>query len=461
MSISEELVKNVLLTEFKCFDEAVINHAKARIIDVMGCLIAGANAASCLMIVDLVREWGGAEESTILVHGGKAPAHNVAMANSIMARLHDFEACQPYVDGKSMPGHISGSTVPTAIAVAEHKSASGKELIAALVLGDDVAARILAASDYSFDLGWDNTGTVNMFGATAIAGRLWRLDERQLLNAFGIVLNQLAGTFQNIYDRTHSFQLPQALAARAGIVSVELASRGFTGVKDFLLSKNGYFAQYCRTYQPEIVIKDIGKQFYADATFKLYPCCRTTHAAIDCALELIHNNDLNAEDIDKVVVNVTSASSSRGWRTFIGRPFEPGEAPLVNAVFSFAYNVANVLVRKGVRLEHFTEEFIHDPKVIDLAKRVKLRTELPPDRPQAASVSVKMKNGREFSEYVDIPKGGPISNPLTDAQIKEKFRTSVAFSKVVTRENAEKALSMLENLEEIDDIGRIIKLLIA
>ena len=463
MTVSEQLVENILQTQFDSLGKEVVDSAKNRIIDAVGCLIAGANAAGCLMVVDLVREWGGAGESTILVHGGRGPAHNVAMVNSIMTRSYDFEPCAPYVEGKSLPGHISGSTVPTAIAVAEQKGASGKELITAVVLGDDVASRILAASDYSFDLGWDCTGTVNMFGTTAIAGRLWGLDERQLLNAFGIVVNQLAGTFQSIYDGTHCFKLPQGLAARAGIVSAELASKGFTGVKDFLQSKNGYFAQYCRAYQPETVTKDLGKKFYADATFKPYPCCRTLHAAIDCSLELVRNKDLSLEDIDKVTVYV--APAMREWRMFLGQPFEVGDIPQVNAAFSLAYNVANALVRKSVRLEHFTEEFIRDPQVLNLAKRVKLTATLPLDRPQAASVSVKMKSGSEFatikfprvaSAYVDIARGDPISNPLTAEEIREKFRTNTAFSKRVSKENTEKALKMLDKLEEINDVDAII-----
>ena len=455
MTVSEQLVENILQTQFGSLDKEVVDSAKNRIIDVVGCLIAGANASGCSMIVDLVRKWGGAEESSILVHGGRGPAHNVAMANSTMARSYDFEPCAPYVDGKSLPGHISGSTVPTAIAVAEQTGASGKELITALVVGDDVASRILAASDYSFDLGWDCTGTVNMFGATAIAGRLWGLDEHQLLNAFGIVVNQLGGTFQSIYDGTHCFKLPQGLAARAGIISVELASRGFTGVKDFLESKNGYFAQYCRTYQPEIVTKDLGKKFYADATFKPYPCCRTLHAAIDCSLELVHNKDLSLEDIEEVTVCVAPAMSQ--WRMFLGQPFEVGDIPQVNAAFSFAYNVANVLVRKSVRVEHFTKEFIHDPKVFNLAKRVNFTAELPPDRPQAASVSVKMKSGKKFAAYVDVAKGDPVRNPLTKEEIREKFRTNTAFSKRVAKENTEKALDMLEKLEEVDDLAAIVQ----
>ena len=292
MSIIAELIKNVLETPFEAFDQPTLNRARDRIIDVVGCLIGGANASGCSMMVDLVREWGGKKESTILVHGGKVPAHNAALVNCVMARSYDFEPTGAYVEGKSTPAHLSGTTGPTAITVAEQKAASGKELLTALILGDDLASRITAASQLNIDSGFDCTGTVNAFGATAIAGRLWGLNEHQMLNAFGIVLNQLAGSFQNIFDGAHSFKLPQGLAARAAIFSVALAKKGFTGVKDPLLSKYGYFSLYCKTYQLEVLTKDLGKKFYADYTCKPYPCCRSNHAAIDCVLDLTSTNTI-------------------------------------------------------------------------------------------------------------------------------------------------------------------------
>ena len=453
MSIIEELAKNVLDTSFESFDKDVVEQAKIRILDAVGCTIGGANASGCGMIVDLVKRWGGEKESTILVHGGKAPAHNVAMINSIMCRSFDFEPVGPYVYDMKIPAHISGTNVPTAIAVAEQNAASGKELITALILGDDLTSRILAASGYSFDLGWDGTGTVNMFGATAIAGRLIGLDERQMLNAFGIVLNQMAGSFQCIYDGAHCFKLPMGLAARAGIISAEMAAKGFTGVNDALLSKYGYFSLYCKDYYPEILNRDLGKKFFADSTFKPYPACRSTHSTIDCALHLVHTHDIEPEDIDKIIVNVTPATRDG----FVGQPFKIRDVPQIDAAFSLQYTVANALLRKSVKLKHFTEKYIRDQKIFNLVRKVEITGTLPPDERLAATVTIRMKDGREFSAHVDVPKGDIIDNPLTKGEIKDKFRANVAFSRTVKKENAEKALRMIERLETVDDLTEILK----
>jgi 2-methylcitrate dehydratase PrpD len=454
--IIEIIVEHVLETHFESFDTESVKHAKNRIMDVIGCLIAGAKGAGCSIALDLVRQWGGREESTILIHGNKAPTHNVAMVNSLMARSYDYEPVEPSIDGVGTPAHISGTTVPTALSVSEQVGASGKELIAALILGDDIASRLIASSGFSFNSGWDNTGTINMFGATAIAGRLHKLDKRQMRNAFGIVLNQMSGSFQNIYDAVHSFKLPMALAARAGILSAEMAGKGFTGIKDPLLSRHGYFALYCQNPNPDILTKDLGKKFYADNTFKPYPSCRGTHAAIDCALHLHRTYGIDSEDISEITVSVTPGAYS----TFVGAPFEIGDVPQANATFSIRYTVADVLLRKSIRLEHFTENYIREPKLLDLIQKVVLKPMLPPDKPLATEVEVTMKDGQKFSAYVEVPKGDTIYNPMTKGELIDKFRSNVAFSRTVSNKNAEKALGLIERLEDLYDITEIINALV-
>ena len=126
---TEELIANVLETRFENFDQATLENAKARIIDVIGCLIAGANAPGNPGLLNLVKGWGGRKEATILIHGSKLPAHNAAMVNSIMARSFDFEPVGPIIDNVLVPTHIGGTTVTTAITMGEMKNVSGREVL--------------------------------------------------------------------------------------------------------------------------------------------------------------------------------------------------------------------------------------------------------------------------------------------------------------------------------------------
>ena len=269
--IVNELARNVVQTTFGTFDKVTIEQAKNRLIDVVGCIIGGANAGGCNELKNLVIGWGGNEQSTILVHGGKTTAHNAALINTVMGRSFDYGVLIPYIGERIVPAHIAETMVPTTISVAEWKHAGGKELITAMILGDDITTRISAAS--SFGVMWDTPGTVNKFGATAIAGKLIGLNEKQLVHAFGIVLNQLAGSFQSINDGAHSFKWAQGLASRDGIIAAELAATGWTGCTDPLEGEYAYFSLYCNKYDPEIITKDLGKAFYGDCTFKPYPSC--------------------------------------------------------------------------------------------------------------------------------------------------------------------------------------------
>lgn len=472
----EELSTNVLETRFQDFDKVTLENAKNRIIDVVGCLICGANAAGNSALIDLVKEWGGKEQATILIHGGKIPAHNAAMVNSIMARSFDFEVLCAFVDDMWHPSHISGTTVMTAITMGEVKDTNGKELITALLVGDDVASRVLAASGFGFTLGWDCTGTVNMIGATAIAGRLWGLNRVQMRNAFGIVLNQLAGSFQSIWDGTTAFKLHQGISARNGIFSAQLAKAGWTGPEDALLSKFGYYHLYTDgCSNPEILTKDLGKKYYAEATFKPYPTCGGNIPAVDCALALVRKHDVKAEDIEEVILYTpTHLTDTRrqehnlqalqgGSDNFIAQPFRIGDFPHASAIFNYRYAVANALLRKSFKPEHFSEESIRDPQVNAVISKIKL-AKLPGQqtgpRLLRAELKVKMKDGRELSEFTDTPKGDPLSNPMSKDEIVAKFRANVDFSKTVTKVNAERLLDLLEKLEELDSINKMIELLV-
>ena len=454
MSITDELVSNLLETRFEDFPQDVVELAKYAVIDAVGCVVGGANDTGCPMILDLIREWGGKEESTVLVHGVRAPSHNVALANAVMARSFDYGMVDMFVEGEVRPSHIGETLVPTAVAVAEQEAMSGKELLTALILAEDLVTRVMAASNP--EITWDITGTGNTLGATALTGRLLGLDNREMIHAFGIALNQMCRTTQNLIERVHSFKLGQGLSAQRGIFSVRLADKGFTSVKDPLIGNLGYFDLFSPDYQPEVLTRNLGRKFYSEITFKPYPSCRGTHGAIDCSLEIIEKHGIEAGDIDEVTVIIPEQS----YPPVIREPFTKGVVPHVNAIFSLPYTVACALLRRGVSVEHFTDEALNDPKIAEMTKKVKIAIQqFPTEVFLATTVQVRMKDGRELSAHVNVPKGNEIDNPLTIEEKKDKFRGNIRHSKEISADNGEKALNLLERLEEIEDIREIIKLL--
>ena len=451
----EELSENVLNTQFENFDQETLNNAKHRMIDVIGCLIGGACAEGNRSLTNLVKDWGGKEEASIFIYGGKVPAYHSAMLNSIFARSFDFEALIAVVEGQNIASHISGTTVMTSLTLGEMSGITGKELITAMLVGDDLAVRILASSGFRISHGWDNTGTVNMIAATAIAGRILELNKKQMRGAFGIVLNQLSGSFQCIWDATTSFKLHQGMAARNGIFSAQLAKAGWTGPEDMLFGKFGYYRMYTEgCVNPDILTKDLGKKYYWESVFKPYPCCRAVHPSIDCALALVRKHDIRVEDIREVLVSVPREAAE----SFLGQPFKIGDFPHGNAAFSYRYTIATALLRKNVTPEHFLSQSISDPEIDLLIQKIKLVGQKG-DPTLQAELMVKMKDGRELSESTVAPKGDP-TNPMSREEIIAKFMANVDFSKTVTRENAKKILSIIDNLEKLDSVEKLTKLLL-
>ena len=458
----DKISESAVGASFEDIDKATLKNAKNRILDLLGCALSGAKGPGNAGLVDLVKSWGGREDSTILVYGGKVPAHNAAMVNSVITRTYDFEAIGAFVEGVELSSHISVTTVLTALSIGEAHNVGGKKLLTALLVGDDLASRVLAASGFgdggNFALGWDGNGTVNAFGAAAIAGHVLGLTKKQMKNALGIVLSQMGGSFQNIWDGTLCFKLPNALSARNGIISAEMAKAGWDGPEDPLFSKFGYFNLFTGGCgDMEILTKDIGKKFYTEATFKPYSCCRANHAAIDCALKIVSENEIDANAVEDIILRVPP----RVRDMFVGQPFVLRETPQADAAFSLRFCVANVLFRKGIDIEDFREERIREAEIADIAGKVKIVGFEPHELGQkTAALTVKMKDGREYSSDVKFVRGGPFENSLTDEDIKAKFRRNLSVSGAVPAERGEQIISIVDNLEELNDIGELIKLMV-
>ena len=220
----DKLIDNILNTKLEDIPAATVDHAKNRLFDVIGCMICGANDYGNPELLEVIRDWGGKPEARIFVHGHKVPAPMAALVNCVMARSFDYEPVSPLVDGKSIPGHISGTTTMTALTVGDMLNVSGKELLTAMLVGDDMATRVLLTGEAGGTRrGFDHVGQANSFGATAIAGRMMGLNHEQVSDAFGLVVDHLGGVQRQIGDTTVGFKLSQGNAARDAIFSVKLA----------------------------------------------------------------------------------------------------------------------------------------------------------------------------------------------------------------------------------------------
>jgi 2-methylcitrate dehydratase PrpD len=451
-NLEETMVEYVLMTKFDDLPREAIEIGKRLLMTVLGTTVAGATVEGCEGVFDLVREWGGREESTILVHGGRVPAYNAVFMNSIMARALD------YCDGM-IPGiHLGSTCIPTALAAVELAGGcSGRDFLTHLVVGAESAARINARSNYN---GFDPTGVCSIFGATAIAGRMLGLDKRQMKNALGIAFNRAGGSLQSNIDGAGTVRMIQGFASQGGILSVQLAEKGITGPGNFLKGQYGYFHLYGDNGGGgKGLFDEWGERFeLSKLVFKRYPSCWSTTSSIEAILEMVDEEKLTAYDIEEIGISMTPYPYK-----LVGHPFEAGENPRINAQFNVRYCVANALLRKRLILEDLDETAVRAPEIKRLTEHIKVWADpkLEHQGHNAAIMRVTTKSGKILERTVFEPRGGSI-NPLTEEEHFERFKDCLRYGgKPLQGNNGEKIFSMVGNLEEVSDVLDLIPLMVS
>lgn len=446
------LAENAVKIQFGDLSSEIVEFTKFCVIDALGALVAGFDSLGCRTAVELVEEWGGRPESTVLRYGVKVPCPAAAFVNSILARALDF-------DTGVRPGlHLNASTVPTALAVGEMLDASGEDVIVSIAVGEDLALRINRTTNYGATYGgFDPTGICGVFATAAVAGKLLGLNEMEMCNALGIAFNKAAGSFQSNIDGALTIRYIQGFTSSSGVLSAILAKRGITGVTNVLEGTYGYYNLFSKgKYDRNALLEKLGEEFLAPryTMFKRWPSCGVTLSPIDGALELKEKHKIEAEDISEVIATVGPYAYN-----VAGQPFKDVKYPQVKAQFNIYYGLANALVRGNPRLEHYTEKYILAPEIQNFLHKVKVVEDKTIDTEFKAEVQIKLKDGKIYHKLCGPPKGHP-ENPITRDDIIAKFNGCAKFSTKplsdeIIREVQEKILS----LDKMADIKELIKLL--
>ncbi|MBI4334847.1 MAG: MmgE/PrpD family protein [Chloroflexi bacterium] len=453
-----DLAENVVATNYSDIPGEAVAVSRKCVIDTLAAMLAGTSAPGCEVVSNLAREWGGREESTVIAHGCRLPAPNAAMVNATMARAWDFDDCH-----EEAHDHPSVATVPTAFAMAEKiGKVSGKDLMTAITLGADLVLRLRLASwakSAQRHSPW-TTATYAPFAAAAVAGKLLGLDRGRMVNTIGLAFTEASNTNQCQQDGSLAIRVHHGMAVKAGLVAALLAERGITGPQNALEGKLGLFQAYeGGIYDRRRLLADLGRRFEsANISVKPYPCCKFTHAAIDATLKIVCQHDIRPDLVEEVRVRVCRDCYSAVCEP-PGRKQRPDT--IVDAQFSIPYTVATAIVKRGVFLGDFTPRSISDPVILEVAARV--RPAIDPDLNGAGMgpcvVEVTTGHRKTYSQRVDYVIGHP-RNPMSMEQCAEKFRECAAHSiKPVQADTVEEVIRMVAHLEDVEDAGRIMRLL--
>jgi len=449
--LAYDLAGNAAKVKYDDLPKDVVEITKKFILDTLATTMAGSSAPGCSSVVEQVKDWGGKEESTILIYGGKVVSENAALANSMMAHALDLDDTH---DEAVVHSYVS--VLPSALAMAERNGeVNGKDLITAVAVGVDLMCRLGLAS---FGHDWVYSSTMAYFGATVAAGKILGLNGDKLHHAMGIAYSQCAGNLQCIKDGGLVKRMQPAFAARAAIISSILAQKGITGAADIFEGQFGFFPSYHRgKYAREVAIKELGKVFEGvNSCIKLYPCCRYTHGCIDATLNIVQENDIRPDDIVEVVAHVAQDAYN-----IVGKPFEIRESPQVDAQFSIPYTISVAIVRRHVFIDDFFEQKIKtDTQVLQLANKVRVVVDQEPIAKGIVPcvVDIKTKDKEVYSQRVEILRGDP-RKPVSMEEIAQKFNKCVTFSaKPMSKRNVDEVIEVVTGLENVKDVTTIARL---
>jgi len=422
----------------------VVHHAKRAIIDWFSALMPGAVAAPATLLTRALAEEIGRGEAR-LAPSGRATARVAAHINATAA--HTMEVDDIYREAIFHPG---APTIAAALALAQTRGATGLQLIQAVVAGYEVSTRVGVALGREHYRYWHNTGTVGTFGAAAAAASVLQLDAAACAHTLCTGATFAAGLQQAFKMDSMSKPLHAGNAAQAGVLAALAAGQGVTGSLDVLDGALGLGATMGQSQDWSSAMATLGSQFHiTQMTFKNHACCGHTFAPIDGALALQACMGAAWQDIARIDVMTYGPAL-----TVAGNP-DPHTA--AQARFSIPFVVATALIHGAVRLSAFTPERLRDAQIRALMARihVSVDTELDANFPRqrAARLRFCLEDGR-CVEYLQATRKGDPDDPLSDAQLSEKYMELV--SPVIGAQHARHLLDTLWSLETQPQVRHLI-----
>ena len=359
---------------------------------------------------------GGSGPASVLGTTHRVRAPLAALANGAMAHALDYEDAFD-----AAPVHPNASLVPAVLALAQaHGPVNGRQLLAAIAVGCDVACRIaLCLRQRLEDGGWYPPPILAAFGAVAGAARILRLSPRQLLDAWSMLLLQNSCAGEIKYDRETVIRaVREAFPAQAAVQVSQLALGGVRGFDAPLEGRAGFFRLFASgRYDIDTLFADLGHRWHIEQlSFKPWPSCRGTHAAVECALQL--RGAVDFRDIRQI--RIEGCEVHRMLAEPIDRKRVPQTA--IDAKFSLPFTVATGLVTGRVDLDSFTAPALAHLDVLALAGLASfdLREDFGVDRAVSGAVQVTLLDGRVLRHEVLEPRGSP-ARPLAEADLVAKF----------------------------------------
>jgi 2-methylcitrate dehydratase PrpD len=427
---------------------AVTARAKHLVLDAVGIALASTTFDFAHRAMSAVAGLGGAGDTPVIGMPARLPFRDAALMNGIL--VHGLDYDDTHTAGVI---HATSSVLPTVLAVAAREGASGRDMLAAYVVGVEAAARLGAVAKGAFhQVGFHPTGLVGAFACAIAAGRLMGLAETQLTMAQGVALSAGAGSLEFLEDGAWTKRFHPGWAAVAGITAAALAKQGFVGAKRAYEGRFGLYRSHLQDrFEPEnlaLATAGLGEAWEVQqVAVKPFPACHFTHGCADAAIALVREEGVEPRAIERVRALVPAEVVKTVCEP-VANKRRPANS--YDAQFSIPYIVAASLVRGRFGLAELEEAALGDPAILALADRVDYEVDPKSSFPRhySGEVVVSLRDGRSKARREQMNRGCG-DRPLSDAAIVEKFRANAL--RATTAARARRIEDLVLSLDALED----------
>jgi len=421
----------------------VIERAKDCVIDTVAACVFGSQLPWTRTVIEYAKRNSAPGECSVFGTPIKVRAPFACLCNGAAAHAFELDALvEP-----SVGIHPSAALAVPGLAPAQGRKMSGKDLLSAIVAGFEVLYRIGDAAHHSIEkVGFHSPGVVGPFGTAVVVGRLFGLDAKQMLNAFGIAGSMSSGLME--FSKTGGMvkRLHLGRAAEGGFMAAVLARDGYTGPAGVLEGKFGVLNVFCRDARPARLTQDLGTVWQVMKTkIKRYACHATAQVPVTLALDLKEKHKLSGDDVAAITI-------AAGEKTVTQHAInEPRDLTMMQ--YSVPFSVAVALYKDPLDPRTFSEATLNDARIRALARgaQVELLKTSPGYQSSACRLTLKLKSGKELTAEGHDFKGTP-TMPLTRDELRDKFLMLTAHR---DRAKAERLFAQLAEAEKVADFSAL------
>lgn len=437
-------------TRFEQLPASVVRSTKSAILDALGCALLGAGNREVAPFEQYARTGSAGPQSTLLGSGGKRAIPEHAVLRNCAA-MHQFDFDDTF---DRAPCHPSSAGVITSLAMGESRGGvSGRDWIVAVTLANELTCRLsLAIRGKVHDYAWFRAPVVGIFGATAAAARILGCNASEHLQALGLTLPTVGGTWASLqHPGSDVRSVRDGIAFRNGVLAAQLAKNGLRGDQEVFDGPSGFFHVYFQgNYERGVLTEGLGTTYHAqEVSLKPWPSIRHVHTALTAVHDLITDNGLRNADIAEVRVRVGEITRHRCVVPVV-RGGLPGSR--MDLLASLPFAVANMIEHGGMPLTVYRDNAMAD-KVIDTMDR-KVRWTFDPQLTgtgtfERSAVEIVTVGGKVHTGECEVALGHP-ARPMTDRQRHEKFAACARLAPRALRED--QIAAVIERIERLDDI---------